>query len=131
LAERLLQAMDWLQKTPVTSEMQIGLFGSSTGAGAALVAAGERPELVKAVVSRGGRPDLATSALEKVRAPTLMIVGGNDQVVSELNKQAMEQMSVETKLKIVQRATHLFEEPGALEEVARLATEWFQEHLGK
>lgn len=131
LAERVLQAMDWLQKTPATSELNIGLFGSSTGAGAALVAAAERPELVKAVVSRGGRPDLAAVALGKVHAPTLMIVGGNDKVVIELNKQAMEQMSAETKLEIVPRATHLFEEPGALEEVSRLATNWFQEHLAE
>lgn len=130
LAERVLHAMDWLQKTPATSELNIGLFGSSTGAGAALVAAAERAELVKAVVSRGGRPDLAASALGKVHAPTLMIVGGNDEVVIELNKQAMEQMTAETKLEIVPRATHLFEEPGALEEVSRLATEWFQKHLG-
>lgn len=131
LAERVLHAMDWLRKTPATSELDIGLFGSSTGAGAALVTAAERPELVKAVVSRGGRPDLAASALSKVQAPTLLIVGGNDKVVIELNKQAMEQMSAETKLEIVPRATHLFEEPGALEEVSRLATKWFQEHLGK
>jgi dienelactone hydrolase len=131
LAERVLYAMDWLQKTPATSELNIGLFGSSTGAGAALVAAAERPELVKAVVSRGGRPDLAVSALGKVHAPTLMIVGGNDNVVIELNKQAMEQMSAEKKLEIVPRATHLFEEPGALEEVSRLATKWFQTHVGE
>jgi putative phosphoribosyl transferase len=130
LAERVLQAMDWLGKTPATSELNVGLFGSSTGAGAALVAAAERPELVKAVVSRGGRPDLAAAAaLGKVRAPTLLIVGGNDEIVIELNKQAMEQMSAETKLEIVPHATHLFEEPGALEKVSRLATQWFQTHL--
>ena len=85
--------------------------------------------MVKAVVSRGGRPDLASSAFGKVRAPTLLIVGGNDEVVIELNKQAMKQMSAETKLEIIPHATHLFEEPGALEEVSRLATHWFQEHL--
>jgi putative phosphoribosyl transferase len=129
LAERLMQAMDWLQKNPETRDLSIGLFGSSTGAGAALVAAAQRPELVDAVVSRGGRPDLAVSALPKVRAPTLLIVGGNDVPVIELNKQAMEQMSAETKLEIVPRATHLFEEPGSLEKVSRLATQWFQSHL--
>lgn len=130
LAERVLQAMDWVGKTPAVSELPIGLFGSSTGAGAALVAAAQQPELVHAVVSRGGRPDLATSALGKVRAPTLLIVGGNDASVIELNKQAMEQMSGETKLEIVPRATHLFEEPGSLEKVSHLATQWFQKYLG-
>jgi len=129
LAERVLQAMDWLQKTPATSELKIVLFGSSTGAGAALVAAAERPEWVKAVVSRGGRPDLAGASLREVRAPTLLIVGGNDSTVIELNREAMDQMSAETRLEIIPRATHLFEEPGALEEVSHLARDWFQTHL--
>ena len=131
LAERVLQAIGWLGKNAVTRDLEVGLFGSSTGAGAALVAAAERPGIVKAVVSRGGRPDLAgSSSLQEVRAPTLLIVGGNDVPVIELNRQAMNQMSAETKLEIVPRATHLFEEPGSLEEVSRLATEWFQTHLG-
>jgi putative phosphoribosyl transferase len=129
LAERVLQAMNWLGQNSATRDLEIGLFGSSTGAGAALVAAAERPELVKAVVSRGGRPDMAASMLRKVKAPTLLIVGGNDVPVIELNRQAMQQMSVETKLEIIPHATHLFEEPGALEEVSRLATRWFQTHL--
>ena len=130
LAERLLQVMDWLGQNAATRDLEIGLFGSSTGAGAALVAAAECPEIVKAVVSRGGRPDLAgSSSLQKVRAPTLLIVGGNDVPVIELNRQAMEQLPAETKLKIIPRATHLFEEPGALEEVSRLAMHWFQTHL--
>ncbi len=129
LAERLLHAMNWIEENPSTRELKIGCFGSSTGAGAALVAAAYCPESIGAVVSRGGRPDLAGSALEKVLAPTLLIVGGNDGSVIELNKQAMQQMSAETKLEIVPRATHLFEEPGALEEVSRLATHWFQTHL--
>jgi putative phosphoribosyl transferase len=129
LGKRLLHAIDWLGENPDTHDLQIGCFGSSTGAGAALVAAAERPEFVKAVVSRGGRPDLAGSALRKVRAPTLLIVGGNDVPVIELNRQAMQQMSAETKLEIVPRATHLFSEPGALEEVSHLATRWFQTHL--
>lgn len=130
LAERLLHAIEWLRKNPGTSQLKIGCFGSSTGAGAALVAGAERPEIVKAIVSRGGRPDLAGPALANVRAPTLLIVGGNDVPVSELNKQAMEQISSETKLEIIPRATHLFEEPGALEKVSHLATQWFQMHLG-
>lgn len=129
LAERLLHAMDWLKNEPQTREFAIGLFGSSTGAGAALVAAAARPDSVSAVVSRGGRPDLAGASLAQVIAPTLLIVGGNDTAVIDLNKQALSQMSRETRLEIVPGATHLFEEPGALEEVSRLATEWFQDHL--
>ena len=106
-------------------------FDSSTGAAAALVAAAELPDQVGAVVSRGGRPDLAGAALREVEAPTLLIVGGNDDVVIDLNKQALAHMSVdtETKLVVVPGASHLFEEPGALEEAARLAREWFHEHL--
>ncbi len=130
LAERLLYAIDWLGQDERARDVGIGLFGASTGAGAALIAAADKPEVVKAVVSRGGRPDLAGVALRKVRAPTLFIVGGDDVPVIELNRQAMSQMSAPTKLEIVPRATHLFEEPGALEKVSELAMKWFQTHLG-
>lgn len=132
LGERLLRAVDWLCKNPETEKLQIGCFGSSTGAGAALMAAAERPDFVKAIVSRGGRPDLAGNVtLRKVEAPTLLIVGGKDVPVIELNQEAMHQMSAETKLEIIPRATHLFGEPGALEEVSRLATKWFQRYLSQ
>ncbi len=106
------------------------MFGASTGAGAALLAAAERPRLVSAVVSRGGRPDLAGPALPQVRAPTLLIVGGRDRPVIAMNRAAMAELSVETRLEIVPGATHLFEEPGTLEQVARLACEWFLRFLG-
>ena len=106
----------------------MGYFGASTGAGAALVAAAKRPEAVKVVVSRGGRPDLAGEALSKVQAPTLLIVGGNDFPVIEMNQKALEQLNVAKKLEIVPDATHLFEEPGALEAVAKLAREWFEQY---
>lgn len=129
LAGRLIGVTDWLAREPATRDLAIGLFGASTGAGAALVAAAERPVLVKAVVSRGGRPDLAGPALPRVRAPVLLIVGGNDEPVLDLNRQAREQLRAETELAIVPGATHLFEEPGALEEVARLAAAWFARHL--
>jgi len=129
LAERLIGATDWLKGDPSTRNLRVGYFGASTGAGAALVAAAEHPEEVGAIVSRGGRPDLAEDALARVRAPTLLIVGGDDVPVIEMNQEAMEQLRVEKELKIVSGATHLFEEPGALEEVARLATEWFVRHL--
>lgn len=129
LAERLSSATDWLLGQPETRDLNIGYFGSSTGAAAALVAAPERPEVVGAVVSRGGRPDLAGDALPHVKAPTLLIVGGYDTVVIDLNKQAMAQMRAETKLEIIPGAGHLFEEPGALEKVAELARQWFQRHL--
>jgi dienelactone hydrolase len=129
LAERLESAIDWLCKQQETHDLEIGCFGSSTGAAAALVAASEKPAVVKAVVSRGGRPDLAGSGLQKVRAPTLMIVGGNDEQVIDLNKQAQSQMSAETKLEIIPGATHLFEEPGALEKVAHFAAGWFHNYL--
>jgi putative phosphoribosyl transferase len=124
LAERLLAATDAEQ-----SGMPLGYFGASTGAAAALVAAAAHPQRVRAVVSRGGRPDLAGEALPGVRAPTLLIVGGDDRQVLELNRQAMEQLSAETQLEIVPGATHLFEEPGALEGVAELARAWFTRHL--
>ena len=129
LAERLLGATDWITLHPETRDLRVGYFGASTGAGAALVAAAERPLVVRAVVSRGGRPDLAEPALPYVRAPTLLIVGGSDVPVIELNRKALAQLNCEKRLVIVPGATHLFEEPGALDEVARLAREWFERHL--
>jgi dienelactone hydrolase len=129
LTGRLTEAADWLASNPETRALRIGLFGASTGAAAALVTAAARPKAVGAVVSRGGRPDLAGAALFRVRASTLLIVGGNDEPVIELNRDAYAQLSAKKKLHIVPGATHLFEEPGALEEVARLARGWFAEHL--
>jgi putative phosphoribosyl transferase len=129
LAERLVDATDWLTQFPDTSHLRIGYFGASTGAAAALAAAAVRPDVVGAVVSRGGRPDLAGAALIHVRAPTLLIVGENDGQVIELNRAALAQLRCEKQLMIVPGATHLFEEPGALDEVARLACDWFQRHL--
>ena len=129
LAERLVGITDWLVKEPDTQPLRIGYFGASTGAAAALVAAAERPKMVRAVVSRGGRPDLAGPALAHVEAPTLLIVGGNDLLVIELNRAALVQLRSEKRLVIVPGATHLFEEPGALDEVARLAREWFERYL--
>ncbi|HEU6444329.1 MAG TPA: dienelactone hydrolase family protein [Gaiellaceae bacterium] len=128
LAERLIAAVDWLRAGAAASH-PLGLFGASTGAAAALVAAAERPDDVAAVVSRGGRPDLAGDALPRVRAPTLLIVGSLDHLVLELNEQALGLLRAEKELAVVPGATHLFEEPGTLEEVARLATEWFVRHL--
>jgi len=129
LAERLVHATKWAKQQEQTRDLRIGYFGSSTGGGAALVAAAEIPEDVGAVVSRGGRPDLADKAMPKVQAPTLLIIGGNDDVVIELNEQARDRMRCEVKLEIVPGATHLFEEPGALEKVAKLASDWFNAHL--
>jgi len=129
LAERLAGATDWLQQQPDTRGLPIGYFGASTGGGAALVAAAERPEAVGAVVSRGGRPDLAGPALPRVRAPTLLIVGERDTPVLRMNMEALGQLRCEKRLEVVPGATHLFEEPGALEEVARLARDWFRRHL--
>ena len=129
LAERLVGAIDWLAQQSATRGLPVGLFGASTGAGAALVAAAARPDAVEAVVSRGGRPDLAGDALPLVRAPTLFIVGGRDEQVIELNRQAMARMRAPVKLEIIPGATHLFEEPGALEQVARLARDWFVRYL--
>jgi putative phosphoribosyl transferase len=129
LAQRLVGATDWLKGEPDTRNLGVGYFGASTGAGAALVAAADRPEEVGAVVSRGGRPDLAGDALARVRAPTLLIVGGNDVPVIEMNREAMERLHVEKELEIVPGATHLFEEPRALGEVAQLAADWFIRHL--
>ena len=125
LAGRLVACVDWLAQGRRTAELRIGCFGASTGAAAALVAAALRPDPIAAVVSRGGRPDLAGPALRHVRAPTLLIVGGSDEVVLELNQQAFEQLSCEKRLEIVPGATHLFEERGALEQVADLARRWF------
>jgi putative phosphoribosyl transferase len=130
LARRLVGATDWLVQNPDTEQLRIGYFGASTGAGAALVAAAERPDEVGAIVSRGGRPDLAGDALPLVKAPTLLIVGGNDEPVIGMNEEALARMRAVKRLQIVPGASHLFEEPGALEEVARLATVWFACHLG-
>jgi putative phosphoribosyl transferase len=129
LAERLVGATEWLAQQPQTQHLRVGYFGASTGGGAALVAAAKCPDRVDAVVSRGGRPDLAGPALAFVRAPTLLIVGGQDLPVIEMNRAALAQLRCEKRLEIVPGATHLFEEPGALEAVARLARDWFADHL--
>jgi putative phosphoribosyl transferase len=129
LAGRVVGASGWLARNPATAHLPIGYFGASTGAAAALVAAAERPDDVCAVVSRGGRPDLAIAVLNLVKAPTLLIVGGEDTRVIEMNREALKHLEVEKRLEIVPGATHLFEEPGAIDEVARLAREWFQVHL--
>jgi dienelactone hydrolase len=129
LAERLIGLADWAARSSETTALPIGYFGASTGGGAALVAAAERPRAIRAVVSRGGRPDLAGEALHRVEAPTLLIVGGNDPQVVELNERAYGELAGEKSLEIIPGATHLFEEPGALEEVARLALCWFQKYL--
>jgi dienelactone hydrolase len=131
LSRRLIEVVDWASTHPDMRHLPIGLFGASTGAAAALNAAADRPQRVAAVVSRGGRPDLAMAALPAVRAPTLLIVGGLDGVVIEMNRSAAAQLACEHRLEIVPDATHLFEEPGKLEEVARLARKWFQQHLGR
>ncbi|HET9109245.1 MAG TPA: alpha/beta family hydrolase [Ktedonobacterales bacterium] len=131
LAERLVSATDWVSANAATRRLKIGYFGASTGAAAALVAAAERPSVVSAIVSRGGRPDLAGDALPRVEAPTLLIVGGLDDIVIELNQQALAQLRAEKRLQIVPGATHLFEEPGTLEQVARLARQWFTRHLAE
>jgi dienelactone hydrolase len=129
LAERLAGATDWLLENPLTQHLKIGYFGASTGAAAALVGAAKRPEVVHAVVSRGGRPDLASAVLPYVKAPTLLIVGGNDLSVLEMNREALAQLQAEKQLAIIPGATHLFEQPGTLEEAARLASQWFERHL--
>ena len=125
LAGRLTDVADWLNDQRELHKLPMGLFGASTGAAAALLTAVERPDMVRAVVSRGGRPDLAADALEEVRSPVLLIVGGADAAVIELNKRAMAKMRCPHQLKIVPGATHLFEEPGTLEQVAKLAHDWF------
>ena len=129
LAPRVSAAADWARLQAGLRKLPIGCFGASTGAAAALIAAAERPDTIGAVVSRGGRPDLAGDALPRVKAPTLLIVGGRDDEVIELNRTAMRQMQAPVELAIVPGATHLFEEPGALEEVERLAARWFTQYL--
>src|SRR5438093_11362996 len=129
LAERLVHGTTWAKQQEQTRDLRVGYFGSSTGAAATLVAAAEISEDVGAVVSRGGRPDLAGDALPKVHAPTLLIVGGNDEIVIELNEMARDQMRCEVRVEIIPGATHLFEEAGALEQVAKLASDWFLLHL--
>jgi len=130
LTRRLIETTRWVQKDSKLGKLNIGYFGASTGAAAALVAAAEQPNLVKAVVSRGGRPDLAGSKLDKVKCPTLLIVGGCDGTVIEMNKDAFSRLKSEKKLLIISDATHLFEEKGKLEEVAVRACNWFLKHLG-
>lgn len=130
LADRLLHARTWSQQEPATRSFEIGYFGASTGAAAALIAAAREPEQIDAVVSRGGRPDLAGRYLPSVKAPTLLIVGSHDHQVMELNEQALAQLTCEKSLEIVPGATHLFEEPGTLEQAAAFAAEWFSVHIG-
>jgi dienelactone hydrolase len=129
LADRLVTIVDWLAKRPKVGALPIGLFGASTGGGAALIAAAARPRAIAAVVSRGGRPDLAGASLAQVTAPTLLIVGGLDLPVIQLNRAAMSQMHADVHIEIVPGATHLFEEPGALDRVAELTGQWFMRHL--
>jgi len=129
LAERVIGALDWVAVCATTTGLPVGLFGASTGAAAALIAAARRPDIVRAVVSRGGRPDLASDSLAAVTAPTLLIVGGRDEVVIELNRQAFARLNAPKQLEIVPGATHLFEEPGALTTVAALARDWFLRSL--
>lgn len=129
LADRLVAATQWLAQEPATSALKVGLFGASTGGGAALVAASRLTDRIAAVVSRGGRPDLAGSALEHVKAPTLLIVGSEDAPVIGMNREAADQLKAHYEIQIVPGASHLFEEPGALEQVARLAREWFKKYL--
>jgi dienelactone hydrolase len=132
LTERVIGVTEWLRRQPGTDDLAIGYFGASTGAAAALEAAAyfaDRPDVVKAVVSRGGRPDLALEALPRVAVPTLLIVGGDDGAVIGMNRQALEEIEAPKELRIVAGATHLFEEPGTLEEVSRVAREWFKRYL--
>jgi dienelactone hydrolase len=131
LADRLVVAIDWLAAQAETEHLAVGLFGASTGGGAALVAAAERPARIAALVSRGGRPDLAGDALPVVESPTLLLVGERDELVIELNAQARERMRAPVRLEIIPRATHLFEEPGTLEQVATRARDWFLQHLSQ
>lgn len=131
LGRRVTAAVDWSQTEPGIAALPVGCFGASTGAAAALIAAAERPDFVRAVISRGGRPDLAGDALPRVQAPTLLIVGGNDEPVIDLNRAAMRRMHAPVQLEIVPGATHLFEEPGTLEAVSRLALDWCARYLGR
>jgi dienelactone hydrolase len=130
LAQRLVAATDWLKEDPELTGLSLGYFGASTGAAAAIIAAAHRPEHIKAVVSRGGRPDLAGASLALIKAPTLLIVGGDDYAVIDLNRQAFARMTCEKRLEIVPGATHLFEEPGTLDKAAELAADWFGQYLG-
>lgn len=129
LGGRVVEALVWLQRHAAAAQLPVGLFGASTGAAAALLAAAQRSDRVQAVVSRGGRPDLASEYLARVRAPTLLIVGGEDHEVLQLNQVAADALSCEKRIEILPGATHLFEEPGALDVVARLAADWFVKHL--
>ncbi|WP_290653542.1 alpha/beta family hydrolase [Aquisalimonas sp.] len=129
LGQRLTRTVDWLKEQPGIENLPVGLFGASTGSAAALIAAAERPGTVAAVVSRGGRPDLTGPRLERVRAPTLLIVGGDDSPVIGMNRDAARDLRCEHRIEIIPGATHLFEEPGKLEEVARLARDWFLTYL--
>jgi dienelactone hydrolase len=129
LAQRLVDSTSWLKTRPGTKSLSVGYFGASTGAAAALIAAAKLPAEVKAVVSRGGRPDLAGASLGGVQAPTLLIVGGDDAEVLELNRQALRALRAEKRLEVVPGATHLFEEPGTLQRAAELAIDWFLKHL--
>jgi dienelactone hydrolase len=130
LADRMVAAVDWAKGHPLTSSLPIGLFGASTGAAAALIAAARRQGIIRGVVSRGGRPDLAEDSLDMVTAPALLIVGGRDNLVIELNQQALARLKGPKALQIVAGATHLFEEPGALDAVSRLARDWFIQQFG-
>lgn len=130
LTERVVGAVDWLASEPLAAKMQVGLIGSSTGAAAALMAAGKLGRKIAAVVSRGGRPDLAAPLLGAVQAPTLLIVGARDEVVIELNEEAFNQLNCKKRMELVPHATHLFEEPGTLEQASHLARRWFLDHLG-
>ncbi|MFB7089319.1 dienelactone hydrolase family protein [Streptomyces sp. NPDC056296] len=129
LTRRLTDAVDWLQRRPDTADLSVGLFGASTGAAAALAAAANRPKRVSAVVSRGGRPDLAGDVLPLVTAPVLLVVGGSDTAVLDLNREAAEELSAPHRIHVVPGATHLFAEPGALEQVTEAAAGWFRDHL--
>ncbi|MEJ1197219.1 MULTISPECIES: dienelactone hydrolase family protein [unclassified Streptomyces] len=129
LTRRLTDAVDWLERRPDTAALSVGLFGASTGAGAALAAAAERPNRVSAVVSRGGRPDLAGDVLSLVTAPVLLVVGGGDAAVLDLNREAAEELSAPHRIHVVPGATHLFPEPGALAQVTEAAADWFRDHV--
>ena len=129
LAQRLMSATEWLKKNPATKNLSIGYFGASTGAAAALIAAAKLQDSIRVVVSRGGRPDLALEYIPRVKSPVLFIVGGRDTVVIDINREAMKHLVVENRLEIVSWASHLFEEPGKLEKVAKLAVNWFSKYL--
>lgn len=129
LSQRLIETTDWLNENDPTHKLKVGYFGASTGAAAALVAAAERSDIVSAIVSRGGRADLAEKYLKKVKAPTLLIVGSLDYIVMDLNQLALRQLTSEKRMTLIQGATHLFEESGALEKVAKISTNWFLKYI--